>query len=205
MRSSSVLLKYCSIIHAFRALSGFNFIRSRHLNTQTSSTALLDTMKGEVPSSFNNIIADASWIDLNIAASELRPNYTLIMGQCFNWKRIDDADAEGTISSCWIGILNSHPLAIRQLGNTTLFANLLDNKSIREVASKGADSSSSSSGSSSGSSDAALGRLLRDYFQTDYSLEVLYENWAAGCPRMKVVTETLKGVRVVRQDPFECK
>ena len=46
--------------------------------------------------------------------------------------------------------------------------------------------------------------MLREYFQLDESLKLLYNTWAAGCIRMKTVTEHLRGVRVVRQDPYEC-
>jgi len=139
-------------------------------------------------STFNRIIPGAKWIDLGIPAAELRPNYTLIMGQCFNWKRIDTTDEKGAVSSCWIGMLDSHALAIRQTDTSTLFANLLNNN-------ESVDNSRN---------DDVIRRLLCDYFQTDHSLETLYGSWNEGCERMKVVTECLKGVRVVRQDPFEC-
>jgi hypothetical protein len=49
----------------------------------------------KISSTFNRIIPGAKWTDLGIPAPELRPNYTLIMGQCFNWKRIDDTDEKG--------------------------------------------------------------------------------------------------------------
>lgn len=200
MKASSFLLQCCCIIHSTRAFS--TTLASNHfsLRPNVPTSALIMTMK-HIPPAFNNIIDGANWIDLHIPASELRPNYTLIMGQCFNWRRIDDIDSDGAVSSCWIGILNAHPLAIRQLGNTTLFANLLDKSAVKGVTSA---ATLKVEGSSS-NSDEALGRLLRDYFQTDYCLENLYQSWGQGCPRMQVVTGTLKGVRVVRQDPFECE
>jgi hypothetical protein len=111
-------------------------------------------------STFNRIIPGAKWIDLGIPAAELRPNYTLIMGQCFNWKRIDTTDEKGAVSSCWIGMLDSHALAIRQTDTSTLFANLLNNESM--------DNSRN---------DDVIRRLLCDYFQTDHSLETLYGSW----------------------------
>jgi 3-methyladenine DNA glycosylase/8-oxoguanine DNA glycosylase len=49
-----------------------------------------------------------------------------------------------------------------------------------------------------------LADALREYFQLEQSLAKLYEAWAAGCPRMSQVLPCLPGVRVVRQDPFEC-
>ena len=108
MRKLSIILHCCSIIHTLRALfssraplfrARLNNINSH--NPSTSQIMRLDDRQTDGPlrvlpsailddtPSFNNIIDGANWIDLNIPASELRPNYTLIMGQCFNWKRID--------------------------------------------------------------------------------------------------------------------
>lgn len=46
--------------------------------------------------------------------------------------------------------------------------------------------------------------LLRSYFQLDYSVVDLYREWGMSCPRMKQVTDSISGVRVVQQDPWEC-
>lgn len=200
MKPLSILLQFCSIIHSLRAFSIVSVGRHNHVMSQVSNSASKVIMTDPQPA-FNSLIYGANWIDLKVPASELRPNYTLIMGQCFNWKRIDDTDSEGTISSCWIGILDGHPLAIRQLDNTTLFANLLHKSTV-----KGAILATNVKiEGHSVKSDEALGQLLVDYFQTKYSLKNLYESWRHNCSRMEVVTETLQGVRVVRQDPFECK
>ena len=43
------------------------------------------------------------------------------------------------------------------------------------------------------------------YFQTDeFSIRELYTHWSDRCPRMRVVCNHVPGLRVVRQDPFEC-
>jgi 8-oxoguanine DNA glycosylase, N-terminal domain len=159
------------------------------------------TTISEFTCSFDNIIDGARWIDLDISPTELRPNYTLIMGQCFNWKRIDNVDTDGIISTCWIGILGTYPLAIRQTEETTLFANLMDSRTVHAL--MATSSSDKLKKSELTSVDLTLKQLLRNYFQTDHSLESLYISWANGCNRMLAVTEALKGVRVVRQDPFE--
>lgn len=158
------------------------------------------TTYSESTRSFDNIIDSARWIDLEISPTELRPNYTLIMGQCFNWKRIDNADTDGTISTCWIGILGTYPLAIRQTDETTLFSNLMDSRTVHSTS-----SSEKFMKKELTPVERTLKSLLRNYFQTDHSLESLYISWANGCNRMLAVTEALKGVRVVRQDPFECE
>jgi hypothetical protein len=125
------------------------------------SRAISTARKMVKMSTFNRIIPGAKWIDLGIPAAELRPNYTLIMGQCFNWKRIDTTDEKGAVSSCWIGMLDSHALAIRQTDTSTFFANLLSsNESVNDSR-----------------NDDVIRRLLCDYFQTDHSLETLYGSW----------------------------
>ena len=48
------------------------------------------------------------WTDIGVANSqELRPDKTLIMGQCFNWKSLSHDD------SLWVGVLNELPVAIK--------------------------------------------------------------------------------------------
>lgn len=151
----------------------------------------------------DSIIDGVNWIDLQIPAAELRPDYTLIMGQCFNWRRIDSLQLSGDISSCWVGILGPHPIAIRQTDESTYFAHLMHTSGVTR--SKADNCSVNIEGTEKAETEAALGAILRNYFQTDYSLGNLYQTWGTECDRMLVVTNTLKGVRVVRQDPFECK
>lgn len=79
------------------------------------------------------------------------------------------------------------PVAVRTHAGSTLYAPLLP-KSLEPAAAATADTD----------------RQLRAYFQLDHSLAALYADWAAGCPRMARVTACLPGVRVVRQDPWEC-
>jgi len=46
---------------------------------------------------------------------------------------------------------------------------------------------------------------LRDYFQLGTPLAPLYAAWGrAGCSRMKIISERLPGLRILRQDPVEC-
>jgi N-glycosylase/DNA lyase len=144
---------------------------------------------------FNGIIRGVKWIDLGIPAEELRPDASLISSQCnscdnFNWKRVYITDEHGIVSSCWIGMLDSQALAIRQTDTTTLFANILTSNA--SILNKGRRSGTE------------IRQLLRDYFQTGHNLEALYSDWSEGCERMKVVNKSLKGVRILRQDPFEC-
>ena len=47
--------------------------------------------------------------------------------------------------------------------------------------------------------------LLEGYFQLNGApLRSLYDEWGQGCSRMQAICAALPGMRVVRQDPFEC-
>ena len=73
------------------------------------------------------------------------------------------------------------PVALRNCGQTAHFAGLLPS-----------------------ASPAADEAVLRDYLQLEPSLAELYRDWAEGCGRMRKIARSLPGVRVLRQDPFEC-
>lgn len=130
-----------------------------------------------------HVLANVEWIDLNVPLVQLSANLTLRMGQCFNWKKLD----ENSNNTIWIGVINidtyGYPIAIRQMQNTTEFADILNCQSTYSIDMKA---------------------LLYNYFQLDYDLKELYKDWSSKCDRMKVITKCLPGVRVVRQDPWEC-
>lgn len=121
------------------------------------------------------------WIDLNISPQEMRPENTLMMGQCFNWKKIQLND--DTANKLWTGVVFDLPIIIRQLPTTTHIACLLKIEADREQ---------------------LLIERMRDYFQLQHSLPPLYQLWSSQCNRMQVITSCLPGVRVLRQDPWEC-
>jgi N-glycosylase/DNA lyase len=148
--------------------------------------------------STSNIIKGAKWIDLNVSVDELRPDMTLIMGQCFNWKELTNNNLN-KLDQCWIGMLGPFPLAIRQTYNSTFFANLFplinnnENINVNDIEANDIDYNTD-----------FLIKFLNSYFQLDHNYSELYETWSKGCERMKVVTSILKGVRVCRQEPWEC-
>eukprot|EP00586_Coscinodiscus_wailesii_P014524 CAMPEP_0172521056 /NCGR_PEP_ID=MMETSP1066-20121228/292357_1 /TAXON_ID=671091 /ORGANISM="Coscinodiscus wailesii, Strain CCMP2513" /LENGTH=618 /DNA_ID=CAMNT_0013303907 /DNA_START=242 /DNA_END=2099 /DNA_ORIENTATION=+ len=154
------------------------------------------------------------WIDLQIPPDELRPSATLTTGQCFNWYAVDDDDdddddqkgttitttsAWGTHDATeWIGVLprTHHVLSIRETPLSTLYR-VLSAPSEEEEEEEECDVST----------------LLRDYFQigSDSStgngarLKTLYDEWSRADPdRMGQITAAIPGVRVLRQDPWEC-
>ncbi len=135
--------------------------------------------------SFPVPILNLKWIDLNINANELRLENTLVTGQCFNWKRININDRQSILQGekFWTGVLFGKPLILRQSQHTTSFVSLFD---LCE------------------SEEENLIEKLKDYFQIGHSLSSLYLRWSSQCERMKSIAKSLKGVRVLRQDPWEC-
>ena len=147
------------------------------------------------------------WIDLNIQSDELRPNHTLSMGQCFNWQRLKFPPLSDEVSNshnkdidnCWIGILKSDVFIVRQLEETTQFAVLLQLSNPKDNIIKLEDESIRNNNNNN-----EFKEYMEKYFQiNNNSLKDLYSQWGSACPRMKVVSDYIPGVRVVRQDPFE--
>jgi len=52
--------------------------------------------------------------------------------------------------------------------------------------------------------EADARRRLDDYFRTSTSFEGLYAGWSASDERFAAVAPAVRGVRILRQDPFEC-
>ena len=52
--------------------------------------------------------------------------------------------------------------------------------------------------------EADAKRGLDDYFRTQTSFEELYAGWSASDERFAAVKPAVRGVRILRQDPFEC-
>lgn len=142
-------------------------------------------------------LRDLNWIDLKISPDELRPENTMIMGQCFNWHFLGADQTETTEVNShvngkyWLGVLGSHPYIIRQLPHTTAVASL-------------AMPSSCSMAAQNGSTAVEVISDMRSYFQCEESLTTLYGLWSSRCARMKQILPCLQGVRVLRQDPWEC-
>jgi N-glycosylase/DNA lyase len=140
--------------------------------------------------------SSTDWVDLQVEPDELRADLTLAMGQCFNWRRLQQQSSHMTQSpggagasvasdSLWIGVVDDLAIAVKQTPTTTMY------KIINKLSMNQQDKNQ-------------VHARLHEYFQLKESLKELYDRWATGCNRMKAVTESLQGVRVVRQDPFEC-
>lgn len=139
------------------------------------------------------------WIDLQIDHNEMNPSNTLNMGQCFNWKRFDVHSR-----SYWIGVYSGLPLIIQQGQDTTLAACFDEHLIHERISVNRTIGSAKKQKVEKIDSSTFLKEQLRDYFQVSSELRPLYQLWNSGCERMKVVTSCLQGVRVLRQEPWEC-
>jgi N-glycosylase/DNA lyase len=115
-----------------------------------------------------------AWRTLSAGNAELRPAQTLLNGQCFGWRPHEEREKE------YVGVLGCRVVAIRETETNTQYRPLYGGW-------------------------AGLEPELYDYFQLSTPLAPLYASWAtAGCHRMEVITRSLPGLRILRQDPTEC-
>src|SRR5690349_21629583 len=53
-------------------------------------------------SSVASMIRGVQWVDLQVPPAELRPQFTLTNGQCFNWRLLA---AAGESDAVWVGVV----------------------------------------------------------------------------------------------------
>lgn len=174
MLSRTSLLSLLAIVGRFCFFSGS---RITNLKYSYSTTTMMAS------NLLDNTITNAKWMDLNQSHMDLRPALTLKMGQCFNWKELKTFNVESS-SRYWVGTVNQFVIAIKQTPHTTFYAHLNPISNSDETEN--------------------VAKFLHSYFQLDFNMTTLYSQWANGCSRMKVITEILPGVRIIRQDPWEC-
>ena len=123
--------------------------------------------------------ASTPWRPLGLDARELRLGHTLPTGQSFGWRKVALGDAaDGPVE--YRGVLGDAAVALREAPDGAT--------EWRAAAAREAD---------------AFARLS-DYFRADVSFADLYEAWGAADARLAAVAPAVAGVRVLRQDPFEC-
>ena len=173
-------------------------MRPRLLNLSTSSTTAPKTTT-PVVLTMTDIFSDDGFCDLQVPPAELRPSATLTNGQCFHWTAVSSTnDTTTTTSSAWgthnatewIGTIrnpsgDSAVLVLRELPNTVHY---------KVVA------------STTQQHDWDARAYLQDYFQlsSPQSLAQLYAEWSKQCPRMRRIADSIPGVRILNQDPWEC-
>eukprot|EP01036_Dinobryon_divergens_P040966 gene40966-54249_t len=126
-----------------------------------------------------SMINGVEWISMNCSLQEFRPSVTLLTGQCFHWRKLPGTDR------IWVGVLGGFPIAIKEENDASFFSVLRSSPCDQLTI-------------------AAVGELIHDYFRLEVSFSDLYETWRHKCDRMEIVTQSIVGLRVVRQDPWEC-
>lgn len=167
-------------------------IQRRSIIQHRSFMANKDTMyqsKEYIYNTKRKSMNDLKWSLLKTNICNVNLDYTLMIGQCFNWKKLSYTSSNNNI---YIGTLSSYPLLLKQSIHGIEYINLLQSITI------------TNNYNDLGQINNDLETLLYDYFQLQHSLEPLYETWANKCNRMKIVSQYLQGVRVLRQDPWEC-
>ena len=153
------------------------------------------------------------FVDLGVHPEELRPSNTLTTGQCFHWRVVHPVQANEPSSSDstsksawgthdateWVGTLRlrlfasneSVVLVVRELPDTTLYRLLATTRAVNSETTEKEEMEE-------------LHRAILDYFQLDIGMSDLYEKWSRECSRLSRIAECIPGVRIVRQDPWEC-
>mmetsp|Transcript_10128 Transcript_10128/g.16771 ORF Transcript_10128/g.16771 Transcript_10128/m.16771 type:complete len:504 (+) Transcript_10128:135-1646(+) len=131
------------------------------------------------------VLEPVQWVDLGVPPGEMRPSFTLATGQVFHWQQL--------AGDLWVGVLGPYALAVREDQSTSYFALL----------GTGMTGISECNTTHERENEKLLS-LLRSYFQLGENFSDLFELWSSRCGRMKAVAAALPGVRVLRQEPWEC-
>ena len=109
---------------------------------------------------------------------------SLMMGQAFRWYPLDAAFYDDGSDECpWFsGVLGDNLIHIRQTDDGVEYR----------------------AGGPNGATDADLSDLLSRYFRLDDDIEAIYADLCARDPQMEKLVEDYRGMRLLRQDPWEC-
>ena len=106
---------------------------------------------------------------------------SLMMGQAFRWYPLDAAFYPDR-SQWFSGVLGDNLIHIRQTEDGVEYR----------------------AGGPSGATEADLSDLLSRYFRLDDDIEAIYADLCARDPQMEKLVEYYRGMRLLRQDPWEC-
>ena len=132
--------------------------------------------------------------------ARIRLDFTLASGQSFRWRE--------TAPGEWTNVLSSHVWTLKQDESDILYrvyeSVVVKNKRIlKEVVQKCPERSVSCYSTEKLPQSDVYEYILRDYFQLGVETESLYDEWRAKDPHFVKVSESMQGVRVLRQDPIE--
>ncbi|KAF8820686.1 8-oxoguanine Dna glycosylase, N-terminal domain-containing protein [Cardiosporidium cionae] len=121
----------------------------------------------------NDFLSVPPWEDLQVDASELRPQHCLMTGQSFSWKICGDLE--------WIGVLKRRVYQVKQMDSTTLYRCLHDAEEYKNAI----------------EAKRTQREALAEFFNLHISLAPLYRKWKVSNPSMMNILEHLKGTRAV--------
>lgn len=120
---------------------------------------------------------------LRLDEDELNLERTLMGGQSFRWKKHDQMTARGFV---YTGIVQRYVFQLWRPKPTEVAFKILNKLFEQE-----------------GESQKSAQQLLEDYFQVEYKLEDLYEEWSTCDEHFAICSKEYKGFRILRQDPVE--
>lgn len=136
---------------------------------------------------------------LPLPIAQLSLAAVLKCGQSFRWKAyplILDAEKDVGLVECptheYRFCLRDRVVCLRQTSDALYYRSVCGTE----------QSKSPSSGQSTEQAETLA--WIRDYFQLDIDLEALYDQWATRDPVFYKLKERFAGIRILRQDPFEC-
>ena len=103
-----------------------------------------------------------SWIDLRVSPLELRPCFTLVTGQSFGWKQLENHEI-------WIGVIKNYPVAIKQTSESVFYTHLLNNEDNDQNGSNNLPIEKNNP------IEEDLNQTILEYFQSEVCLVDLYQ------------------------------
>lgn len=131
--------------------------------------------------------------------ARMRLDLTLASGQSFRWRE--------TAPGEWTNVLSGYVWTLKQNESDILYrvyeSVSIQNKRILKEVRKCPENSASCHPADKLHQSEVHESILRDYFQLGVDTESLYDKWRARDPHFVKVSESMQGVRVLRQDPVE--
>ncbi|KAF3484048.1 uncharacterized protein GIQ15_03372 [Arthroderma uncinatum] len=134
----------------------------------------------------------SEWRKLPLALTELCINTTLRCGQSFRWRKLEDE---------WTCSLYGRILSLRQDSDSLWYRSY--KPSTVEPTTLPTPPISTPATERATPDDDDTEELIRHYFNLDYNLSDLYEQWAASDPNFKKKAVQFAGIRIMRQDAWE--
>ena len=136
-------------------------------------------MISKLPWKFLTYVCPKTKETVKVTTRIMSPKYTLINGQAFNWHTLEIKSEEKKDDVIFHGVLSKYYIQI-----TTNKEGFVNYRAIPD--------------------DKELQDLFYDYFQFQYDYEKLISEWEKCDKHFAEIIKTFRGLRLLRQDPFEC-